>query len=163
IHRNNPFKKEFFQEEILPQKDDTNWSDLNSVLNNSILHGGLQELLRYADRNSMAHSREVRLPFLYHKLVEFVFSLPSHYKMNHGWSKLILRKSQDAYLPSEICWRKEKVGYATPQNSWMANRRIQESENEKRLKLDSLNIFDAGFIKKIDSWKVINLYNVFED
>src|ERR1043166_6319752 len=38
---------------------------------------GLAELLRYADRNSMAHSREVRLPFLDHRLVEFVFSLPS--------------------------------------------------------------------------------------
>ena len=35
----------------------------------------LKELLRYSDRNSMAHSREVRLPFLSHKLVEFVFSL----------------------------------------------------------------------------------------
>ena len=34
---------------------------------------GLKELLRYADRNSMAHSREVRLPFLSQKLVEFVF------------------------------------------------------------------------------------------
>ena len=34
---------------------------------------GLAELLRYADRNSMAHSREVRLPFLNHELVEFIF------------------------------------------------------------------------------------------
>ena len=39
---------------------------------------GLEELLRFADRNSMAHGREVRLPFLNHELVEFIFSLPAN-------------------------------------------------------------------------------------
>ena len=54
--------------------------NLNGVLYfNSFVHG-LEELLRYADRNSMAHSRELRLPFLSHELVEFVFSLPAHFK-----------------------------------------------------------------------------------
>ena len=44
---------------------------------------GLDDLLRYADRNSMAHGREVRLPFLCHHLAQFVFSLPSHFR-NQG-------------------------------------------------------------------------------
>ena len=39
------------------------FKDLNGALYESIFEGGLQTLLRYADRNSMAHSREVRLPF----------------------------------------------------------------------------------------------------
>lgn len=44
----------------------------------------LEELLRYADRNAMAHGREVRLPFLSHELVEFIFSLPSILKSGTG-------------------------------------------------------------------------------
>ena len=60
---------------------------------------GLEELLRFADRNSMAHGREVRLPFLNHELVEFVFSLPSQLKMHEGWTKFLLRKAMDKKLP----------------------------------------------------------------
>ena len=79
---------------------------------------GLDELLRYADRNSMAHSVEVRLPFLSHKLVEFVFSLPSDLLIRSGWTKYILRKSMEDILPSTITWRKDKVGYEPPQKKW---------------------------------------------
>ena len=49
---------------------------LDEALHISTTKRGLNNLLRYADRNSMAQSREVRLPFLDHELVEFVFSLP---------------------------------------------------------------------------------------
>src|SRR6266545_4380552 len=51
-------------------------SSLRKLLWWNTTRQGLVELLRYADRNSMAHSREVRLPFLDHRLVEFVFRLP---------------------------------------------------------------------------------------
>ena len=50
---------------------------LDDILHYNTFTFGLSELLRYADRNSMAHSREVRLPFLNHNLVEFIFSMPS--------------------------------------------------------------------------------------
>ena len=67
--------------------------NLNGVLYfNTCIHG-LEELLRYADRNSMAHGREPRLPFLSHELVEFIFSLPSHFKIRNGWTKWLLRKT----------------------------------------------------------------------
>jgi asparagine synthase (glutamine-hydrolysing) len=49
---------------------------LNDILHFNTHTMGLEELLRFADRNSMAHGREVRLPFLNHELVEFIFSLP---------------------------------------------------------------------------------------
>jgi asparagine synthase (glutamine-hydrolysing) len=153
----NPLAKSFYSNDLQKKVDDVNWSDLNSVLYNSLLFDGLQNLLRYADRNSMAHSREVRLPFLYHKLVEFVFSLPSEYKMVNGWSKFLLRKSQDNFLPKEICWRKEKVGYATPQTYWMQNKIINEIQVEKRQQLENLKIFDRDFIETVDNWKIFNL------
>lgn len=86
------------------------------------MKGNLQTLLRYADRNSMAHSIEVRLPFLSHKFIEFCFSLPIEYKLNMGWSKYILQKSIDNFLPKEIAWRKDKVGFEPPQNEWLKSK-----------------------------------------
>jgi len=93
----------------------------NEVLYNETCNHGLEQLLRYADRNSMANSREVRLPFLFHELVEFLFSLPPTFKINGGWTKYIARKSFDKQLPDPIIWRKEKVGYETPQQKWLTN------------------------------------------
>jgi asparagine synthase (glutamine-hydrolysing) len=93
--------------------------NLKNALKQSTLSAGLKELLRYADRNSMAHSREVRLPFLSHKLVEFVFSLPDEYKLNNGWTKFVLRKSMNKILPESICWRVDKIGYEPPQKKWI--------------------------------------------
>jgi len=100
---------------------------LNEQLYNSTMHGPLQDLLRYADRNSMAHSREVRLPFLFHELVEFCFSLPDEYKLKLGWTKYIMRSAFENVLPPEICWRKEKVGFEPPQNEWLEDAGINTS------------------------------------
>lgn len=99
----------------------TSESNLAESLYLSTMKGPLQELLRFADRNSMAHSIEVRLPFLNRELVEFCFSLPDEYKLKLGWTKYILRKSFEDILPKEITWRKEKVGFEPPQLEWMKN------------------------------------------
>ena len=72
---------------------------LKNELKTDTTSGELKRLLRYADRNSMAHSREVRLPFLSHKLVEFAFTLPDEYKLHLGWSKYILRHTMNSILP----------------------------------------------------------------
>jgi asparagine synthase (glutamine-hydrolysing) len=101
---------------------------------NTCLHG-LEELLRYADRNSMAHGREVRLPFLSHNLVEFVFSLPSNFKIRNGWTKWLLRKTVENKLPAAITWRKDKTGFEPPQYSWMQDKRVQDMVHEARKKL----------------------------
>ncbi|WP_126651982.1 asparagine synthase (glutamine-hydrolyzing) [Chryseobacterium aureum] len=89
-------------------------TSLNEMLYHATFRGGLQELLRYADRNSMAHSLEVRLPFLSHELVEFVFTLPSTCKVNNGFSKYILREAMNDVVPKDIVWRKDKIGYEPP-------------------------------------------------
>jgi asparagine synthase (glutamine-hydrolysing) len=103
---------------FLKQKN-TKTEPLNKLLYDSTMKGPLQDLLRYADRNSMAHNREIRLPFLSKDLVEFCFSLPDDYKLKMGWTKFIMRKTFDKNLPSNVCWRKEKVGFETPQESWL--------------------------------------------
>lgn len=109
------------------------FSTLKHYLKWSLVDQGLHELLRYADRNSMAHSIEVRLPFLYHKLVEFLMRLPIHYIIREGWTKWILRKAMDGILPSLIQWRKDKIGYEPPQDGWLKHplmkKLIQEAQS----------------------------------
>jgi asparagine synthase (glutamine-hydrolysing) len=117
---------------------------------------GLEDLLRYADRNSMAFSREVRLPFLEHELVEFVFSLPSEFKISKGWTKYILRKSFENIMPPDISWRTDKIGYEPPQSKWMANPKINEMIQEAKLKLEQRRILNPRRdIKEDDDWTLL--------
>jgi asparagine synthase (glutamine-hydrolysing) len=109
--------------------------NLNGALYfNTCIHG-LGELLRHADRNSMAHGTEVRLPFLNHELVEFIFSLPSHFKIRNGWTKWILRQTMVKQLPDDIVWRKKKIGFEPPQKQWMQDARVQDMVQEARKKM----------------------------
>jgi len=121
---------------------------LNGVLYYNTCMHGLEELLRYADRNSMAHGREVRLPFLDHELVEFLFSLPSDFKIREGWTKWILRKTMESTLPSQITWRKEKVGLEPPQVSWMSLPAVQAMIHEAKGKLVREKILKAEVMNK---------------
>ncbi len=121
---------------------------LNGVLYfNTCIHG-LEELLRYADRNSMAHGREVRLPFLSHELVEFLFSLPSDFKIRQGWTKWTLRKAMGSTLPLSITWRADKVGLEPPQLSWMQLPSVQEMIHEAKRKLINEKILKPEVINK---------------
>lgn len=86
------------------------FNNLNEHLLHDATKGKLQTLLRYADRSAMAHGVEIRLPFLSHKLVDFIFSLPAEYKIKEGWTKWILRDTFQNELAEEIVWRRDKVG-----------------------------------------------------
>jgi len=83
----------------------------------------LPHLLRYEDRNSMAHSIESRLPFLDYRLVEMAISLSGNLKIRDGWTKYILRASTENILPSKVSWRKIKFGFEAPANDWLRDHR----------------------------------------
>lgn len=121
---------------------------LNDILYFNTIELGLEELLRFADRNSMAHGVEVRLPFLQHELVEFVFSLPSQMKIHEGWTKWLLRNAMDKKLPDEIVWRTDKVGYEPPQETWMKEPRMQDYIFEARKKLVDARILTKKVLDK---------------
>ncbi len=122
--------------------------NVEDILYYNTFNFGLGELLRYADRNSMAHSREVRLPFLNHQLVEFIFSLPSSFKIQNGFTKWILRKSMDNFLPEQIVWRKGKIGYEPPQKKWMLHEQIREMIMEARKKLVHEHVLDKKILQQ---------------
>lgn len=107
----------------LNEKDLDIHNSLNDALDHRTNTYGLNQLLRYCDRNAMAHSVEVRLPFLNHNLVEFAFSLPSELKIHKGWTKWIARKAAESYVPKEIIWRKEKIAYESPDNFLFKNKK----------------------------------------
>lgn len=108
---------------------------LNDILYFDVMEMGLEELLRFADRNSMAHGCETRMPFLNHELVSFVFSILSRYKINNGFTKSILRKMMDTRLPKDIVWRTEKIAYEPPQKMWMETVMMKDYLHEAKRKL----------------------------
>jgi asparagine synthase (glutamine-hydrolysing) len=52
-------------------------------------------------------------------LAEYVFSIPSSYKIHNGWNKYLLRKAMCGIVPEEICWRKQKTGFYIPEQNWL--------------------------------------------
>ncbi len=78
--------------------------------------GGLVNLLHYGDAISMANSIESRMPFLDHRLVEFVWSLPSDYKIKLGIGKHIHREAMRGLVPDWIIDNPIKYGFCTPVN-----------------------------------------------
>lgn len=81
----------------------------------------LRYILHNVDRNSMAHSRETRVPFLDHNLVEFCLKLPTSYKILEGHSKRILRDAVKDVVPEKILARVDKQGYSSPVSKWAKN------------------------------------------
>jgi asparagine synthase (glutamine-hydrolysing) len=69
------------------------------------------ELLMYADKLSMAHSLEVRVPYLDRTIVEYVQRLGSHFKIRNGSRKWLHRRICESYLPQRILKRKKR-GFA---------------------------------------------------
>ncbi len=96
-------------------------SPLNQRLYEVFSYDGLPALLRYADRNSMAHGLESRMPFLDFRLVSFLFSLPPEFKIRNGLSKFIMRKALKDDIPDYVLNRRDKVPFLTSEAQWFRN------------------------------------------
>lgn len=79
----------------------------------------LPVLLRYEDRNSMAHTVESRVPFVDHRFIEHCLSLPTEYFFRHGRKKALLIEALDGRLPAIVKERRSKLGFETPRSAWM--------------------------------------------
>ena len=126
-------KKFLFSDETILNQDYLNTSlDLSFCQNvrekqrEDIVHTSLPSLLRYEDKNAMAWSIETRVPFLDHKLVEFLFSLPTPYLLYNGRTKHLLRQALKGHVPDQILQRRDKKGFATAQKHWMQGKLKQE-------------------------------------
>lgn len=94
------------------------------LLKTELLHElqttSLPSLLRYEDRNSMAFSIESRVPFLTPKFAEYILRLPDAYIIgNDGTTKRVFREAMRGIVPDAILDRKDKIGFATPEEAWL--------------------------------------------
>ncbi len=76
------------------------------------------DILMKVDRVSMAHSIEVRPPFLDHRIIEFAASLPLHFKIHGSRQKLLLKRLMKGKLPDSLLTRK-KIGLDFPAHDWL--------------------------------------------
>ncbi len=103
-------------ENLAWQKSPLNWMtylDLNMRLP--------ELLLMRVDKMSMGVSLEARVPFLDHRFVEMVMSIPTIYKTHGGQNKYLLKKAVRGLIPDEIIDRK-KQGFGVPVYEWFFGR-----------------------------------------
>ena len=77
--------------------------------------------MRSSDHYTMGVPIEHRFPLLDYRLVEFGLRLPISYLFRNGWTKYILRKAMEPYLPGKIIWRRQKMGFQFPFRSYLEN------------------------------------------
>jgi asparagine synthase (glutamine-hydrolysing) len=107
---------------------------------------------------------EARAPFLDFSVVEFCCQLPPEYLIHDGWHKYVLRKAVEAYLPEEVVWRRQKMGFPFPFREWLTiNRDIvfRNSEGVDCPYLDVSSMFryykDLVRIAPLTLWRLISL------
>ncbi|MDE6845122.1 MAG: asparagine synthase (glutamine-hydrolyzing) [Lachnospiraceae bacterium] len=131
------------------QKNGSIVSELDKDLYLRFWYKILPRILHDVDRNSMARSLEVRLPFLDYRLVEFSYTLPDQYKIRGRWTKYIMRKSCKKYLPREIFRRRSKMGFPAPFDKWVGDERFREKIKEYIDAFRERNIVDSDSIEQI--------------
>jgi asparagine synthase (glutamine-hydrolysing) len=75
--------------------------------------------LRFNDRMSMGRSKELRVPFLDHRLVEFGFGVPTRFLLANGRTKALFRRIAQRWVPAEVA-NAEKRSVQSPQREWLA-------------------------------------------
>jgi asparagine synthase (glutamine-hydrolysing) len=97
---------------------------LRQNLHHTLVETSLPMLLRYEDRNSMAYSIESRVPFLTPDLAGFLLRLPEEYLIGpDGTSKRIFREAMRGIVPDGVLDRRDKIGFATPEQQWFTSLR----------------------------------------
>jgi asparagine synthase (glutamine-hydrolysing) len=117
-------------------------SDMNVVLPN--------DMLTKVDLMSMAQGLEIRVPFLDYQLVNFVFSLPSEYKINTNIRKRILQDSFRDFLPKEL-YNRPKKGFEVPLLKWFRKemKSLIVDDLLSRKQIEEHGIFDYHQIEKL--------------
>jgi asparagine synthase (glutamine-hydrolysing) len=176
-----------FQDGILPPAPGDKildaWQDLAPLMNETDELGGFQflelrstlpdELLMYADKLSMAHSLEVRVPFLDKEIVEYAERLPSNLKVRNGSGKWLHRQVCQAFLPARILKRKKRGFGVNVVDDWFrgtARKKMEEilldrdSQIYRYLRASAVKqIYDEHRSGENDNHKILFSIVVFEE
>jgi asparagine synthase (glutamine-hydrolysing) len=149
------------------ERDDETADSVNGALANDFYNTLLKSYLKCEDRCSMWHSVESRTPFSDDiNLIEYAFSIPSKYKIQHGKLKPLLREAMRGIVPQQVLDRKDKKGYTTPNGKWIAeikddvrdifeNPIVGEYMNTKKLLADYDKLFNQP--DKPDNGRIFKL------
>lgn len=107
---NGIYQKDFAKVETAEELKQMQYIDLH--------HFMLNDILQKADKISMAHSLELRVPFLDRKVAELANSIPSHMLLNPNGSKWVFRKAAEKHLPADFANR-PKLGFPVPVKTWL--------------------------------------------
>ncbi|MFN8278935.1 MAG: asparagine synthase (glutamine-hydrolyzing) [Saprospiraceae bacterium] len=142
-------------------------SSLKNAMYNTLSITMLPHLLHWEDRNSMSCSIESRVPFLDHRLVEFMYSLPDGDKISGGLTKVILRRALRELVPGKILSRRDKKGFGTPTDQWtggILRNEIRDLLNSERVKSRSwwdynalIRAFEKNQFAVHELWKIVTL------
>jgi len=121
----------------------------------------LPRLLRYADRNSMAWSRELRLPFLDEQIVRAAFASGWRTGLEHGWTKERLRRIAAQRLPADIAWRRAKAAYDIP-GEWLRHPRVEEEVRAALSLLREREILSGRSRIPLSPWRALTLARFLE-
>ncbi len=115
-------KEKFLQEEYSGRKSEilkhlSTHSDINDVLLTDMNLVLSNDMLTKVDLMSMANGLEVRVPFLDFEVVNFIFSLPSNFKINNDLRKRVLQDAFKDILPIEL-YNRPKKGFEVPLLKW---------------------------------------------
>jgi asparagine synthase (glutamine-hydrolysing) len=107
------------------------------------------DILYKCDRMSMAHSVEVRPPFLDHRIVEFAARLPENLKIRNSTLKVVLRHLMRDKLPPEVL-RRKKEGFDIPAHDWLRGvLRPLLLDTLTRAAVEKTNLFDWNVIDRL--------------
>ena len=178
---------ELFQDGLLnPNSGDTIlecWADLADLMGATDELGGLQflevrstlpdELLMYADKLSMAHGLELRVPYLDKEIVEYVERLPENVKVRNGARKWLHRQVCQTYLPESILKRPKRGFAVNVVDDWFRdamNSRMAETLLDSSAKIYQYlrptvvrEIFEQHACGRQDNHKVLFSFVVFEE
>jgi asparagine synthase (glutamine-hydrolysing) len=134
-------------------KNTTTKDPLNQVLEAEFKTIFPDQVLSFVDKLSMAHSIELRTPFLDYRFVEFVASIPGGFKIKNGIVKYIFKKAAEELLPQEIIER-PKEGFVLPINQWL----LKNMEDYVKSVLSPERLRKHGFFNEVLVKDLIRCY-----
>jgi len=150
--------RDLFRKDALPQTSDgfpELWDELAPMFQKTDELGGLQflevrsalpdELLLYADKISMAHSLELRVPYLDKEVVEYAERLSASFKIRHGRHKWLHRRVAEKLLPKEIVNRKKRGFANNVVDRWFRTSLSKDMDNVFR---DSQSLI-FGYLRQV--------------
>lgn len=147
-YRNKLTVNGIYQKDFKKVKDIDNVKQMQYI---DLHHFMINDIEQKADKISMAHSLEVRVPYLDKKIAELANSIPTKYLVNRHDTKYALRKASEKVLPDE--WAKRpKLGFPTPIKQWL---------KEPRFYKQVRSLFEEEFVNDIFDQK--NIIKLLDD